>query len=251
MYNFFITLKNALRGLKKSNFKFHENYFKNLNNYEIFKKIYDEKIWTPENKKKEYQYYSGLGSHDSVFATNYINKVKKYLKSLPKKPKVVDLGCGDFNIGSKIRRYCDKYTAIDIYDELINRNKKKYKNLDVNFLKLDFTKNSAPKADIYFIRCVFQHLSNESILNFLRLSKNRFKIIILTEHLPGNLNFIPNLNMATGSSIRLYQNSGIDLTRKPFNLLVKKSFDICKISSNKIKGILKTTVLEIDSLYKN
>ena len=77
MYNFLITLKNTLRRLKKSNFKFHENYFKNLNNYENFKKIYDEKIWTPENKKKEYQYYSGLWSHDSVFATNYINKVKK------------------------------------------------------------------------------------------------------------------------------------------------------------------------------
>ena len=50
---------------------------------------------------------------------------KTFLLSLPKKPDVVDLGCGDFVIGSKLRKFCNKYIAVDIVDELINFNKKK------------------------------------------------------------------------------------------------------------------------------
>jgi len=248
IYSFFRIFKKIFHRINKNNIKFHEDYFKNLDNYQIFKKIYDEKIWTPEKEKEKYKYYSGLGSYESVFINDYINKVKKYLKTLSKKPNVVDLGCGDFNIGSKIRKYCNKYIAIDIYDQLIKNNRKKFRNLNVKFLKLDFTKSQPPKADIYFLRCVLQHLSNEMILNFLRLSKNRCKIIILTEHLPNDKNFIPNLNIATGANIRLYQNSGVDLVKEPFNLKIKKTFDICRISSKKIQGVLKTTVLEIDSL---
>ena len=114
IYSFFRIFKKIFHRINKNNIKFHEDYFKNLDNCQIFKKIYDEKIWTPEKEKEKYKYYSGLGSYESVFINDYINKVKKYLKTLSKKPNVVDLGCGDFNIGSKIRKYCNKYIAIDI-----------------------------------------------------------------------------------------------------------------------------------------
>jgi hypothetical protein len=239
-------LKKIMLRFRQSRSRLYDYQYNNLSNFKIFKNIYDHKIWTPDNKKKTYKYYSGLGSYDRNFVDRYVLEVKKYLKKFYKKPKVVDLGCGDFNVGSKIRPFCNSYTAIDIYDKLIIDNKEKFKNLNVKFLNMDFTKYAPPKADVCFLRCVLQHLSNKSILEFLRIIKNKFKIIILTEHLPNENYFIPNIDIKTGPNIRLHKNSGVDLTKEPFNLKVKNQVEICNIRSKKIIGVLKTTVLEIE-----
>ena len=122
----------------------------------------------PSAWKSNYKFYSGPGSHFPELVDNYISGVKKFLTSLPKKPNVVDLGCGDFSIGSKIRKLCDNYIAVDIFDELINFNKKKYADLNVDFRILDITCDELPSGDICFIRQVLQHLSNESIIMLLK-----------------------------------------------------------------------------------
>ena len=49
--------------------------------------------------------------------------------SFNNKQNVVDLGCGDFSIGSQIRKNCNDFIAIDIFDELIEANKKKFKDM--------------------------------------------------------------------------------------------------------------------------
>ena len=74
-------------------------------------------------------------------------------------------------MGKTTRKYCRNYIASDIVNELIDHNKKKFKQYDVDFRVLDITKNDLPEAEICFLRQVLQHLSNNSILSFIRLLK--------------------------------------------------------------------------------
>jgi SAM-dependent methyltransferase len=221
------------------------NQFLHMNNNEIFKKIYLEKLWCPENEKKNFKFYSGIGSHSSELFNKYISSVKDFILSLPEKPNVVDLGCGDFAIGSKIRKFCNNYIAVDIYDELIQFNKEKYKDLNVDFRIFDMTQDLPPSADICFVRQVLQHLSNESINNFLKLSKNKYKYLVVTEHFPISKNFVANIDKPTGWDIRYYDNSAVDLTAPPFNLKTISDVNLCEIYSDTIEGFLKTRLLQM------
>lgn len=210
--------------------------YKKKTNKEIFKEIYFNKLWSPEDKKKDYEFYSGTGSHVEDFSETYLIKIKEFLQTFTKKPNVVDLGCGDFNIGSKLRKYCNNYIAVDIFEEIINKNKITYNNFDVDFRVLDITNDNLPESDVCFLRQVLQHLSNENIEKFLRQIKGKYKFLVLTEHLPDIKNFTPNLDIITGPEIRLYKNSGVVLTEKPFNLKPINEKNICNTSSLKISG---------------
>ena len=215
---------------------------------EIFEEIYQKKLWSPDEEKNSHKFYSGIGSHYGEFTNIYIEKIKEFLLTFPSKPSVVDLGCGDFSIGSKVRKYCDNYIAVDIFDELINLNKKKYTDLQVDFKTLDITKDQLPTGDICFIRQVLQHLSNDLIKKFINLIAGKYKYLVITEHLPEENFFKPNLDIKTGPYIRINQNSGVVLTEHPFNLKITNKKNICNIYPKKIrgfKGVLNTTILQL------
>ena len=222
--------------------------YKKMSNQKIFEEIYNKKLWSPEKEKNNFKFYSGPGSHLKEFTNIYVNNVKEFLMSFDKKPNVVDLGCGDFSIGKQIRKYCDKYIAVDIFDELINNNRKVYNNYDVKFEVLNITKNTLPDGEICFVRQVLQHLSNKDIKKFLDQAHGKYKYLILTEHLPNVEKFVPNLDIVTGPQIRLYKNSGVVLTEKPFNFLPISEKNICSISSKQIlgfEGVLKTLIYQL------
>jgi len=219
--------------------------FLKMEKNDIFKEIYLKKLWSPESIKSSYKFYSGVGSYFPELTNDYINEIKKFLSSLPKKPDVVDLGCGDFVIGSKIREYCNNYIAVDIFDELIYFNKKKYKTLNVDFRVLDITAEELPEGEICFIRQVLQHLSNDSITDFIKAIKDKYKYLIITEHFPATNNFVANMDKPTGPDTRFYDKSAVVLTDSPFNLKVIKDTDICETTSDSIEGVLKTKILQL------
>ena len=219
-----------------------------MSNQKIFEEIYKKKLWSPDEEKDNFKFYSGPGSHLKEFTNIYINNVKEFLLSFDRKPNVVDLGCGDFTIGKQIRKYCDKYIAVDVFDELIESNKKLYNNYNVEFKTLDITKNTLPDGEICFLRQVLQHLSNKDIKKFLDLAHGKYNYLILTEHLPSNDKFVSNLDIVTGPQIRLYKNSGVVLTEKPFNFSIISEKNICSISSKQIlgfQGVLNTLIYQL------
>ena len=77
-----------------------KNKFKKMKNEQIFAEIYNKKIWTPAKEKKFHRFYSGIGSSHNEFVETYLEKMREFLNSCSIKPSVVDLGCGDFLIGS-------------------------------------------------------------------------------------------------------------------------------------------------------
>jgi len=215
---------------------------------EIFEEIYNKKLWTPEEEKKSIKFYSGIGSHYEEFTNIYIDKIRDFLIKFPSKPSVVDLGCGDFFIGAKLRQYCDKYIAIDIFKDLIDLNKNKFSDLDVDFKTLDITKDQLPSGEVCFIRQVLQHLSNDLINKFLNLMSGKYKYIVITEHLPQEIYFKANIDILTGPNIRINKNSAVVLTEKPFNLKVINEKNICSIRPKKIKGfegVINTKILQL------
>lgn len=209
-----------------------------MNNLKIFTDIYSYSRWTDDINDK---FSSGLGSILPEFVDPYIQSINKFVKSLNYKPSVFDLGCGNFDVGSKLRPLFDTYYAGDVVEYLIQHNREKFKNLDVDFFVVDAEIDNLPNADIVMIRQVFQHLSNNTIQIILNKLK-KYKYVILTEHDSSDI-VEYNLNKITGSDIR-YPTSAVDISRAPFNYSCKSVTNICIAEYKFIGGFLKTTVYE-------
>ena len=68
---------------------------------DVMKQIYDQSLWGG----KEFDFYSGIGSHDPMMVNIYVKTVTDFLKSHDHKMTICDIGCGDFNIGQHIFKY--------------------------------------------------------------------------------------------------------------------------------------------------
>ncbi|ALJ06033.1 SAM-dependent methyltransferase [Pseudalgibacter alginicilyticus] len=183
---------------------------------DVMNQIYDLKLWGG----KEVDFYSGIGSHDPQIINPYLNALITFFKTKNKSLVICDLGCGDFNIGKHLAKYTRKYFAIDIVDNLIQRNKNIFKEDNLEFYCLDISKDKLPPADCIILRQVLQHLSNSEIKNLVKKIET-YKYIILTEHIPIG-DFIPNKDIISGQGIRLKKNSGVNLLEAPFNLKIKE-----------------------------
>lgn len=209
--------------------------------------IYDLSLWGGNGL----DYYSGEGSHNPQITEPYLNAVISFLNTtstsistgLAEKITVCDLGCGDFNIGKHLVKHSKKYIAIDIVENLINRNKKFYKADNLEFYCLDIATDELPKSDCIILRQVLQHLSNSEIQSIINKLAN-YKYIILTEHIPKG-NFTSNKDIISGQGIRLKQNSGVNILEAPFNLKIKKEKILNEHILEDIKGRIVTMLYQV------
>jgi SAM-dependent methyltransferase len=216
--------------------------FRTLSVKEAFTKIYTDALWGKSANARD-DFFSGSGSYQLHVVATYVSAVDIFLKSLEDKPRVVDLGCGDFSVGSQIRSRCGTYIACDVVESLIERNKDKYRGLDVDFRALDITTDELPDGDVVFIRQVFQHLSNELIMKTLPIIASKYRYLLLTEHVPSLPTFIPNIDKPTGPDTRLANASGVVLTSPPFNLKVKRVDVLCDVLEG--DSVIRTHLYEL------
>jgi len=215
--------------------------YEELSTKDIFTKIYEEGAWNL-SPRTDLKLFSGTGSHEGNLVGPYVEALQKILSSFPSKPSAVDLGCGDFAVGARVRHLCDSYIACDIVEPVISANRNRYADLDVDFRVLDITKDELPPADLVFVRQVFQHLSNNEIAGALSRMVSRYRYLLLTEHLPLGT-FAPNADKPTGPDIRLGLNSGVVLTSPPFNLKVRDAKHICDVAE--LGGTIRTTLYKL------
>jgi hypothetical protein len=207
---------------------------------EVFTGIYAEETWGRSLPEQGFSFFSGKGSHEKFIVAPYITAVREFLSTFPMKPSVLDVGCGDFNIGSKLRDMCSEYIACDIVDALISYNKLKYAHLDVEFMALDFIEHQLPGVEVIFARQVLQHLSNAQIIKALENFSTSCRYLIVTEHLPKG-SFVPNHDKSTGAGIRpLDYGSGVVLTAPPFNLQPVSRRVLCAVPVD--NGLIETTL---------
>lgn len=185
-------------------------------------------------------FYSGPGSRDEAIVSAYVKAAGDFLRSLGGRGDAVDLGCGDFAVGSQLRASCGRYSAVDAVAELIAFNRTKYARLDVDFEVLDIVNDPLPAGQVAFLRQVLQHLSNADISKVVEKIAARFKYLVLTEHVPGRGSFTPNADIASGAATRLSFGSGVVLTSAPFNLKPVEERVICECPQH--GGIIRTTI---------
>ena len=219
--------------------------FQGQSRQQVFTRIYDERLWGEGTADDSF--HSGSGSHDPSVVEPYIKAVCAYMDELGG-PDVVDLGCGDFSIGSRIRRHCSSYLACDIVPALIERNRQKYADLDVQFAIIDMVQDPLPPSEVVMIRQVLQHLSNNDVAAVLAKVAATYRVLIITEHLPAG-NFVPNLDKPTGPSVRLSctEPSGLVITEPPFNIPPVTSRLLCEVEEPNlvIPGSLRTTAYQL------
>lgn len=203
----------------------------------MMEQIYEQHLWGG----KEYDFYSGIGSHNPKTINPYLDVVIDFLKSKNEQLTICDLGCGDFNIGKQLIPFTKKYIGVDIVESLIERNRTQFKAENLTFQCLDIAKHELPHADCVILRQVLQHLSNQEIQQIVNKLKN-YKCIILTEHLPDG-EFIPNKDIISGQGIRLKQHSGVNILEAPFSLKVISKKNLSEVILNDNKGRIVTTLL--------
>lgn len=201
--------------------------------------VYKNNLWGG----KEGSFFSGEGSHDAKLVDPYVQVVGDFLRSFDSPLRLVDLGCGDFNVGKAFVPYVQQYEAVDIVEELINYNSNHFQAANLKFYSLDIAKDVLPTGDCALVRQVLQHLSNAEVSQVVE-KLSTFKYVILTEHLPLG-EFVPNVDIISGQGIRLKKQSGLLLTEPPFNLNVKASKELLSIPVAKGKGIIKTVLYTI------
>jgi len=222
---------------RKYNFKKRMLKMQGMTTVQKFDYIYKNNLW---GKKSNIKYYSGEGSHKKEIICPYIDAIKSFLNNFDK-PVIVDLGCGDFNVGSQLLHLSKKYYAIDIVKSLIDTNKLKFKKDNLIFSNLDISTDNLPSGDVCLVRQVLTHLSNAEIKSFIKNIRDKYKFLVVTENIPEG-RFEPNLDMETNFSTRHWFNSGVVLHEYPFNLKIKKSNIILEVPAFPALGLIQTIV---------
>ena len=186
-----------------------------LTNSEVFSNVYRKNLWRKQFSTGGYKFYSGKGS-DEQYAVPYAECIRSFYADNDIL-SVIDLGCGDFRVGAQFVDVCNHYTGIDCVKELVRYNEQNFGNDKINFLCLDITKDDLPNADLCLIRQVLQHLSNDDIKKVLEKCQ-KYRYVIVTEHLLNHLRQDPNLDKEHGLHTRLFFGSGVYLNKEPFNI---------------------------------
>ena len=198
--------------------RFRRTYRK-LSVAQAFQTIYRTKAWGG----RERIFSSGDGSRGLV-ADKYCEWVIRFIKENHIQ-HVVDLGCGDFVVGQTIvdsTAIC--YTGIDIVPDLIAYLKRTVHNSRVSFECCDIINDPLPKADLYLIRQVLQHLSNEQIAKVLRNLESASQILI-SEDVPIRPKTI-NRDKAHGPDVRSFYGSGVYIDEPPFSMLITHEWQL-------------------------
>jgi hypothetical protein len=179
----------------------------------LFNEIYQQGLWSHDGKQ-----LSGAGSY-GVWGKQYVELVTKIITKGEFK-RIVDIGCGDFAVGSQLVGFVDKYIAVDVSDHIISINKSKFSNLsNVEFRFLDASEEIITGGELVLLRQVLQHLTNcqiERVLKNIELGGATFAII--AEDVP--IYCIPNIDLPAHSGFTrgyFLPPSGVFIDKSPFN----------------------------------
>jgi SAM-dependent methyltransferase len=180
----------------------------------VFSEVYARNAWGGQAG----EFCSGAGS-TTTQAEAYASMIREFARQRGV-GTIVDIGCGDFRVGSLLRERGVRYIGVDVVPALIDRNNREFADDEVSFVCLDLLTEPLPPADLCVVRQVFQHLSNEEIAVALQ-KVARYRYCIVTEHIPAperRKRF--NADKPHGADTRLLDGSGVYLEQPPFSRAV-------------------------------
>jgi len=212
-------------------------HYRNMNLQQVFEEVYSKRLWG--GTEEAGQFNSGSGT-DNAAATPYVKLISDYILQ-NHIHKVVDLGCGDFRVGSAIIAATGvSYIGVDITRPLIAHLNETAAASNVEFQCINIVEDPLPQGDLYLIRQVLQHLSNQHIKTIM--DKLQGYNVIVTEHVPIGLGVKWNKDKSAGPDIRLYRNSGVFLEYPPFSLALETLLEVPQ-PFNGIDAVLRTSLI--------
>lgn len=200
--------------------KIKKKYSMDMNRKQEFTDIYERNLWGGVKG----EYYSGSGSYRDDLVGPYIEWLKEFITK-EKIESIVDLGCGDYNIGKRLSILGPQYIGVDIVEGLTQYNEKYYGNSNVKFMCLDIVSDDLPDGELCLIRQVFQHLHNSEIKQVLN-KLNKYKYSVITEMVYDKAKASTyNIDIKDSRSTRRNQKSGVYLEENPFS----KEIEIIKV----------------------
>ena len=138
----------------------------------IFTSIFQSNHWVQEEDifPKEFISISGHGSNiNTDQSNNLISSLSSFIKNY-KINSFLDMPCGDFLWMNELLKKNNimNYLGIDIVDEIIKKNKKKYENEKIKFSTFDIINfHTDEKFELVFMRDFFIHINNADIKKVL------------------------------------------------------------------------------------
>ena len=179
---------------------------------QVFTSIYRSNHWVQKDETLSKDSMSVSGHGSNINTKQFFELKKIFSKIIDDKQinSVLDMPCGDFLWFHEIIK--DKnihYVGIDIVDELIEANKKKYQNKNFNFINDDIVNfNTRDKYDLILIRDLFIHIQNSDIKKIIQnLDKINFNYIALNSY-----------NNKINHDVIIGQHRKVNLLIEPFNL---------------------------------
>jgi len=194
----------------------------------IFQDVYQRNLWGSDAGSK---FFSGVGSRGDaaqVYVEHMVELLRGHAGERGRPLTIVDLGCGDFQIGRALQERLPgmNYIGCDIVPELVAHNNAVYGCSKVRFRQLDLVSDMLPNGDVCLVRQVLQHLSNADIQAFFQRAD--YPWIYLTEGHPAHRVGTVNPDKQAGHEVRFDwrtgRGRGVELAYPPFNLITEEIF---------------------------
>lgn len=202
---------------------------KRTSNERVFSRIYETAEWG-EAHAGEIKGSSGSGS-DPKNASPYLEYLQTFLEQHPI-TTVVDLGCGDWQLGKMINWDNINYLGIDVVESLINQNRERYSKNNIEFVKADGADYELPSADLLICKDVLQHLPFRDILK-IKMQFCKFKYCLIVNDVDPCSYTAENHDIQRGGYRKL------DMTGSPFFISGDKVLNY--VSDIEMKQVLLIT----------
>lgn len=197
---------------------------------QIFRNTYRKGLWGSDGQSK---FFSGIGSRGAA-AQIYVERMSElltaYAEQFQRSLTIVDLGCGDFQVGNALMARLPEFTYLgcDLLPELIAHNTENFATKRVRFRRLDIVSDPLPKGDVYLVRQVLQHLSNAEIMQVLE--KLNEGLVYISEGQPVERVGSVNPDKTTGAEVRFDwrtgRGRGVELDQPPYCLGTEEVFRV-------------------------
>jgi SAM-dependent methyltransferase len=138
----------------------------------VFADIYRADLWNGG---------SGVGSAPD--ATGPYRRLVRQMLASPEITSVVDVGCGDWQLGSLVDWSGVHYIGIDIVPEVVEENVRRFGARGVEFRVADALNGTLPVGDLLLVKDVLQHWPLADVHPFLRGPARDFPFALLTNDL--------------------------------------------------------------------
>ena len=134
--------------------------------------------------------------------------------------RVVDFGCGDWQVARQVDWTGIHYIGVDIVPQVVEENRRRFASDNVEFRLLPEGGVDLPEADLLMVKDVLQHWSDEAIQAFLPTLR-RFPLALVT-----------NCVNPRGPTVNRQIPDGgfrcMDLREAPFHLNAEEVFTFAK-----------------------